>query len=333
MIATPLERLVIGGPPGPELHLALLGASIHRLEITGGDGVRRDVAVGLPGRTEMLASSHHLGGVIGRYANRIARGRFELDGEPVEVCAHDRGNHLHGGPDGFDRRDWELVERQATSARLRLVSPEGDQGFPGEVTAQATFSVTAVGVELELSATTTRPTVVNLTSHLYLNLGGGGSVDDHLIEVPASAYTPVDPTGIPLRDHEAVAGTPFDLRTARTVGDLVRSNHEQVVQARGLDHNLVVDGDGWRRMATLTSRRTATRVELWSDQPCLQVYTGNFLDGGTVSRHGTLLRQGDGIALEPQLAPDTPNRPTWPSATLRPGETYRSRMAWYFSQA
>ncbi len=330
MSAPAPELLIIGRAPGPELHLARLGASVHRLEITGGDGVRRDVAVGLPGRAEMLASSDYLGGTIGRYANRIAGGRFELDGAVVEVGAHDRGNHLHGGPDGFDRRDWEVVDRQESSARLRLVSPDGDQGFPGEVTAEAAFSVTADSVDLVLTATTTRPTVVNLTSHLYLNLDGAGSVDDHRLEVPASAYTPVDATGIPRGDHEPVDGTPFDLRSATAVGDLVRTSHEQVRSARGLDHNLVVDGAGWRRMATLTSARSATQVELWSDQPCLQVYTGNFLDGSTVSRQGRLLRQGDGIALEPQLAPDTPNHPTWPTATLRPGETYRSRMSWRF---
>jgi aldose 1-epimerase len=292
--------------------------------------VRRDVSVGLRGAAELLESSYYLGGTIGRYANRIAGGRFELDGEVVRVAAHDRGNHLHGGPDGFDRRVWDVVEQDVDAVRLRLVSPDGDQGFPGEVIAEADFSVTGDTVALELTATTSRPTVVNLTSHVYLNLEGEGSVDDHALEVPASAYTPVDETGVPLGGHEPVDGTPFDLRTATRVGDLVRSAHPQVALTGGIDHNLVVDGVGWRPVAVVTSARTATRMELWSDQPCLQVYTGNFLDGTTVSRAGRLLRQGDGMALEPQLAPDTPNHPDWPSAVLRPGDRYRSRMAWVF---
>jgi len=322
--------LVIGDAPGPELHVLPLGATVHRLRVTCGDGVRRDVCLGLPGPADLLASTDYLGGTIGRYANRIAGGRFTLDGERFEVGTHDRGNHLHGGPDGFDRRTWDVVAHDADRVRLRLVSPDGDQGFPGELTAEALFSVTPDALELELSAVTTRPTVVNLTSHAYFNLAGAGSVDEHLLEVPASRYTPVDETGIPLGDHAPVGGTPFDLREPTRVGDAVRSAHPQVVGARGIDHNLVVDGVGWRRMAALVAPRTATRMELWSDQPGLQVYTGNFLDGATTSRDGGLLRQGDGIALEPQLAPDSPNRAGWPSAVLRPGETYRSRMAWHF---
>lgn len=331
MRSTALETVVIGGAPGPELHLLTMGATVHRLVVTGGDGVRRDVSVGLPGAAELLASSDYLGGTIGRYANRIAGGRFDLDGARVELATHDRGNHLHGGPDGFDRRTWDVVTHEPAGVRLRLVSPDGDQGFPGEVTAEAAFSVDGNTVALELTAVTTRPTVVNLTSHAYFNLDGSGSVDDHLLQVAASTYTPVDETGIPYGDHAPVDGTPFDLRAPARIGDRVRSAHPQVVQARGLDHNLVVDGVGWRPVAVLSSSRSATRMELWSDQPCLQVYTGNFLDGTTVSRDGRLLRQGDGIALEPQLAPDTPNHPAWPTAILRPGEQYHSRMAWVFA--
>jgi len=324
--------MAIGGAGAPELHLLRHGATVHRLLVTGGDGVRRDVTIGLPGPAELLASSDYLGGTIGRYANRIAGGRFELDGHQVEVATHDRGNHLHGGPEGFDRRTWDVVSRDADEVRLRLVSPDGDQGFPGEVTAEAAFSVSGGNtVSLELTAVTTRPTVVNLTSHAYFNLDGEGSVDDHLLAVPASSYTPVDATGIPYGDHAPVDGTPFDLRVPTRVGGLVRSPHDQVAQAHGIDHNFVVDGAGWRTVAVLFSPRTQTRMELWSDQPCVQVYTGNFLDGTTMSRDGRPLRQRAGIALEPQLAPDSPNHPEWPSAILRPGEQYRSRMAWVFT--
>lgn len=326
------ETLVLGAAPGPVVHLLTLGTTLHRLEVTGGDGVRRDVVLALPGPAELLGSSDYLGGTIGRYANRIAHGRFAIDGETHQVGTHDRGHSLHGGPDGFDRRPWDVVEHDAGSAMLRLVSPDGDQGFPGEVTALARFAVAANRVTLDLSATTTRPTVVNLTSHAYLNLdGGGGTVDDHLLQVPAAAYTPVDDTSIPLGDHEPVAGTPFDLRTPRRIGDVVRDPHPQVVAAHGVDHNLVVDGTGLRRVATLESHRSRLAMELWSDQPGLQVYTANFLSGAVRSRDGRLLRPGDGVALEPQLHPDSPNHPDWPSPVLRPGETYSSRIEWRFA--
>lgn len=332
-MSAPDEEIVLGTAPGPQLHLLAHGATIHRLVVTGGDGVRRDVAIGLPGVAELMDSDTYMGATIGRYANRIAQGRFEVDGTIHQVGRNDRGEHLHGGPDGFDRRPWTLVESTGLAGRLRLVSPDGDQGFPGEVTAEAAFSVVPDGVDLELSAVTTKPTVVNLTSHLYLNLDGEGSVDDHLLEVPASRWTPVDATGIPLGDHAPVDGTPLDLREAARVGDVVRTRHAQLQQTGGVDHNLVVDGSGWRQVARLQSLRSRTVMGLWSDQPCLQVFTANMLDGTSISRAGALLRQGDAIALEPQLAPDTPNRaggPGWPSAVLRPGETYRHRIGWRF---
>lgn len=325
------ETVELGRAPGPVLHVLTLGATMHGLEIRCGDGVRRNVLVGLPGARDLLASGDYLGGTIGRYANRIAGGRFTIDGEEHRVGAHDRGNSLHGGPDGFDRRLWEVVERDDASATLRLVSPDGDQGFPGEVTALARFTVGADRVALDLSATTTRPTVVNVTSHAYFNLDGRGTVDRHLLEVAASSYTPVDETAIPLGDHAPVDGTPFDLRSPVEVGDVVRQPHPQVAAAHGIDHNFVVDGSGLRRVARLESRRSRTAMELWSDQPGLQVYTGNFLSGGVLGR-GRLLRQGDGIALEPQLFPDSPNRPAWPSPVLRPGETYASRIEWRFAR-
>jgi aldose 1-epimerase len=330
MILPSPRALVLGGAPGPELHLLDLGATVHRLVVTCGDGVRRDVVLGLPGAEEMLASTDYLGGTVGRYANRIAAGRFELDEQRVELLTNDRGNHLHGGPDGFDRRTWRVVAAEPARATLELVSADGDQGYPGEVTVLAEFVVTADRVRLELTATTNAPTIVNVTSHAYFNLHGGGSIDEHRLEVAAASYTPVDQTGIPLEDHAPVDGTPFDLRSPAELGPVVRSDHPQLASAQGIDHNYVLDGDGWSRAAVLEGPRTETRMEVWTDQPGLQVYTGNFLDGRSTSRAGSLLRQGDGIALEPQFFPDSPNRPGWPSPVLLPGEVYRSRIEWRF---
>lgn len=342
---TTVHLIRLGEAPGVELELLTLGATVHGLHLTGGDGVRRQVALAHPDVASYEASSAYLGGVIGRYANRIAGGSFELDGVPVRLGAHDRGHHLHGGPLGFDTRVWSVVEEPslghpgepagpgAERVTLALVSPDGDQGFPGLLLAEATYEVDDRHLRVWLAATTDAPTVVNLTSHLYLNLAGAGSgtVDDHELTVPASRYTPVDSTGIPLGDHEPVQSTALDLRAGPRLGGVLRSAGTQVSVAHGLDHNLVPDGEGWREVARLHHPSTATTLVLRSDQPGLQVYSGNSFDGATPARGGGVHRQGDGIALEPQLHPDTPHREPsadWPSAVLRPGETYRARLAW-----
>ncbi|WP_203338514.1 aldose epimerase family protein [Nocardioides limicola] len=329
----PVRRITVGSAPGPVLHLLDLGATIHRLEVTCGDRRRRNVVLGHRTPADYLASTDYIGGTIGRYANRIAGGRFELDGAPVQLGVHDRGNHLHGGPDGFDRRLWDVVEHGPGHAVLRLVSEAGDQGFPGRLVATAHFEVRADGVSLRLGAEADAPTLVNLTSHAYFNLDGdgAGTIDGHHLQVPARCYTPVDASGIPSGGHVSVAQTPFDLRTPRRLGDSLRAGHEQIVAARGIDHNFVIDGEGLRTHAVLTSERTRTRMELRSDQPGLQVYTGNFLDGSRLSADGRPYRQGDGIALEPQKFPDSPNRPDFPSAVLRPGERYGSAIDWSFT--
>jgi galactose mutarotase-like enzyme len=330
----PVHRLVLGSAPGPELHLLDLGATAHRLELTGRDGRRRNVLLGHADPQQYLDSSYYIGGTIGRYANRIAAGRFRLDGREVQVGTHDRGNHLHGGPDGFDRRLWAVVAQDDNAATLELVSPDGDQGFPGELRAQATYVVGPDQVSVTLTATTSATTVVNLTSHAYFNLDGegAGTIDHHQLQVAADEYTPVDHTGIPCAGHAPVADTPFDLRKPTSIGRVVRSGHEQIAAARGIDHNYVVRGEGLRTDAVLLSHVSGIRLEIKSDQPGLQVYTGNFLDGGLTASDGSLLRQGDGIALEPQLFPDSPNQPGFPDATLRPGETYRAEIRWVFGE-
>ncbi|QCW49555.2 galactose mutarotase [Nocardioides dongxiaopingii] len=327
----------LGAAPGPVLRLLTLGATVHDLEVTGGDGTRRHVALGHATSADYLASGDYVGATVGRYANRVRDGHLPLAGVEHRLGTHDRGHHLHGGPDGFDRRLWTLLDEDGATARLRLVSPDGDQGYPGELTAEVTFAVDADAVRIDLAATTDATTVVNLTQHVYLNLDGrdAGTVDGHLLQVPAASYTPVDAEGIPLGAHAAVEGTPFDLRRPTRIGSAVRRAHPQVLDARGLDHNLVLDSpwddDGLRTACVLTSPATRTALTLRCDQPGLQVYTGNFLDGTRGSVDGGLYRQGDGVALEPQLFPDSPHHPEWPSARLEPGERYTARHEWRFS--
>ncbi|QSF58024.1 aldose epimerase family protein [Nocardioides sp. zg-1228] len=328
-----VRLLTIGAAPGPVVEVLTLGATVHRLVVGCGDGERRNVVLGHPDVEERLASSDYVGGTIGRYANRIAAGRFVLDGREVEVRTHDRGNSLHGGPDGFDVRLWDVESHDTHEAVLTLVSPDGDQGFPGEVSVRVRYRVEGDAVRVAMHATTDAPTVVNLTNHAYVNLDGegAGTIDGHELTVEADAYTPVDDSGIPLGDHAPVAGTPFDLRRPAVLGPVLRAEHPQMVATRGLDHNYVVRGTGLRRAAVLTSPATGTSVEVWTDQPGVQVYTGNVLDGTRRSTRGGRYRQGDGVALEPQLFPDSPNRPEWPSAVLRPGETYRATLEWRFA--
>jgi galactose mutarotase-like enzyme len=228
-----------------------------------------------------------------------------------------------------------VVRHEPVDVVLSLTSPDGDQGFPGTVTATVAYRATGDAVSVTMEASTDAPTVVNLTNHAYLNLEGegAGTIDQHWLAVDADAYTPVDASGIPLGAHAAVADTPFDFRDPRPLGPAIRAEHPQVADARGIDHNLVVRGSGFRRAAVLEAPRTRSRMELWSDQPGLQVYTGNFLDGTRRSTGGGRYRQGDGIALEPQLFPDSPNHPEWPSATLRPESSYRHELEWRFSAA
>ena len=329
----PVKAITVGAPPGPQLQVLDLGATVRTLEIQGGDGVRRNIVLGHPAAQDYLDSTHYIGGAIGRYANRIAAGRFAVDGVPVQVGAHDRGNHLHGGPDGFDRRIWDVVGGDDSSVAFRLHSPDGDQGFPGNVTAEVRYTVLDDGVRVDFTATTDAPTPVNLTSHVYFNLNGEGTgtAEDHLLQIDAEHYLPVDGTGMPLGGLAPVEGTPFDLRAPTTIADAVRSAHPQMQPSRGIDHNYAPAGQGLRRVAVLDAPRTRTRMELFSDQPGLQVYTGNFLDGAVPATGSGLYRQGDGIALEPQLFPDSPNRAEFASPVLRPGQTYAASLEWRFS--
>ena len=301
-----VRLLAIGSEPGPVVDVLTLGASVHRLLVGG-----RNVVLTHADVAERLASPDYVGATIGRYANRIAGGRFDLAGTPVQLAANDRGNNLHGGPDGFDVQVWDVASHCDDAVELTLVSPDGDQGFPGTVTARVRYAVSGNTVRVEMSATTDATTVIGMTQHAYVNLDGKGSIDDHELVVEADEYTPVDDTGIPLGEHAQVGGTPYDLRSPAPL-------------RASIDHNYVVRGSGLRRAATLSS--SGTTLEVWSDQPGLQVYTGDGFDGTVHVRRA-------GVALEPQVFPDSPNHPEWPSPVLEPGETYRSIIEWRFGSA
>lgn len=312
------------------------GAALAALWLPDSNGRLDDVLLGAdgPGPRRLY------GATVGRYANRIAGAAFTLDGQRYELAANDGPNCLHGGPDGFDLRDWDVVAQDAEAVTLALVSPDGDQGFPGRLEARVTYRLTtdAEGARLEITmqATTNRATPVSLTNHAYVNLGGVsdpariGGIDDHHLSVAASHYLPVSDSAIPLPDAPApVNGTPFDLRTGARLGDRLRAGHPQMLAVRGFDHCFALDGEGLRRAAML-SHPSGRRMVLWTDQPGLQVYSGNWLDGTARGKGGAAYRMGDAICLEPGAFPDAPNRPDFPDAILRPGQTYRHRMALAF---
>ena len=320
---------VLGEPDGLRLEVVEHGAGVHRLVLPTATGPR-NVVLGHRTLAEQVAGTAFHGATIGRYANRIGGGHLTLGPSTYELDVNENGNTLHGGPGGFDTRAWTTESVTGSSVTLSLVSPDGDQGFPGEVTARVTYTVGRAEVAIELSATTTAPTVVSLTNHSYLNLAGegSGSVDGHLLCVHADHYTPVDERLLPTGVVAAVDGTPFDLRAATRIGDAVRRAHPQLLPARGIDHNLVPTGSGMREVATVECDDLA--MSLASDAPGLQVYTGNFLDGSDVGTGGRVYRQGDGLAMEPQSFPDSPNRPEFPDVTLLPGQTFRRRITWTF---
>ena len=319
------------------LHVMELGAGVHRLrdhEGPGGDaGV--DVVLGHATLDEYVAVRDYLGAVVGRLANRLGGASFELDGQVWTVPANEGENALHGGPDGFDRRLWTTTEVSGDSVTLALLSPHGDQGFPGALRVQVRYQVFGRTVTIDYRATTDRPTVVNLTNHAYFNLDGegSGSVDEHTLTVPADTVTAVDDDGLPTGELRPVQGTPLDLRAGAELGWVVRQPDPLVVAADGLDHNFLPIGSGMRRVATLRAGRSGRALEVSSDLPGLQVYTGNSFDGSTVGHSGTPYRRGAGVALETQFFPDSPHHPAFPSVVLEPGDVWRSRTTWHVAVA
>jgi aldose 1-epimerase len=278
----------------------------------------------------------YFGALIGRFANRIAGGRFRLDGEPIEVPLSDGPNSLHGGPHGFDKCTWDVAASDARTLLLAYVSRDGEEGYPGTLNVDVTYTVTDDdALRLDYKATTDRTTVVNLTNHTYFNLAGEGSghVYDHVVWLNADAYTPVSATLIPTGAIEAVDGTPFDFRTPTAIGARIRDAHAQLGYGRGYDHNFVLNNwDGTVQLQARVLEPSSGRVlEVWTTEPGIQFYTGNLLDGTLVGSRGARYRSGDAFTLETQHFPDSPNQPDFPSTVLRPGETYRSTTIYRFT--
>lgn len=340
-------RTEIGGKPvalytltndaGTEVCITNFGGRVVSILVPDRDGAMRDVVLGFDNIDDYRTIPSDFGAAIGRYANRIGQGRFELDGTAYQLPRNNYGHCLHGGPDGWQYRVYDVAEATPSSLTLVLLSPDGDAGFPGSVTARVKYTLTGDNaLQIDYEAETDAPTIVNMTNHTYFCLSGdpaAGSLDD-VLQIAASHYTPVDSTFMTTGEIVPVEGTPMDFRTPKRVGEEIDDfAFEQLRNGRGYDHNWVLDtaGDATRRAARLYSPASGIGVEVYTNEPGIQVYAGNFLDGTVRGKGGVAYPARASVCLETQHYPDTPNKPQWPSAVLRPGERDTSHCTFRFT--
>jgi aldose 1-epimerase len=322
---------------GMRVRILNLGCIIARLEVLDRDGVPANVVLGSESVDGYLHRSPHFGAIAGRFANRIARGRFAIDGTEYQLDINAPPNALHGGRHGFDKVVWQAEAINDDALILRYLSPDGEEGFPGNLTVEVTYRLGA-GNELRIdyAATTDKPTIVNLTNHSYFNLAGEGAGDvlNHLVSIAADHFTPADATQIPTGEIRSVSGTPFDFRQPSSIGERIRMPDEQLLIAHGYDHNWVLRAptdNGPRQAARAADPGSGRILDVLTDAPGLQFYTGNGLNGSLVGPSGRAYRQGDGFCFETQQFPDAPNQHGFPSTVLRPGEHFHSTTIFRFS--
>lgn len=335
----PVDVWRLTSPSGVAARILTFGGILHALDVPDREGRPASVVLALSEVKEYEDLSPYFGALIGRYANRIAQGRFVLDGTRYEVPVNDRGHALHGGPEGFHRRVW-AAEALPGALRLSLRSPDGDMGFPGELLVTATYTLAADGaLALDFEARTNRPTIINLTNHAYFNLAGAGHGDGtdgiarHELRIDADRFLPVTDGSIPLGPQREVAGTAFDFTSSRVIGPGLTDPDPQIAAADGYDHCYVLRpaaGAAPRTAAVLHDPGSGRTMEVRTTEPGLQLYTGNFLDGSLSGTDGRPHARYGGVCLETQHLPDSPNRPEYPSTTLRPGEVFRTRTEWVF---
>jgi aldose 1-epimerase len=323
-----------------EVSISTWGAGITSLRVPDRDGVVADVVLGFDTLDPYLKDHPFFGVVVGRYANRIGQARFTLDHKDYTLTINNGKNQLHGGPEGFYRKVWKAEEidaKDGPALKLTYVSPDGEEGYPGTLTASVTYTLTDDGaLRMEYAATTDKPTVVNLTNHAYFNLAGQGTGDilAHELMVRAARYTPVDETSIPTGELRSVANTPFDFRKPTALGARIGAEDQQLAIGKGYDHNFALDGGVTRKprlVARIRDPRTGRVLEILTTEPGLQLYSGNFLDGKLTGKGGKAYAHRTGFCLETQHYPDSPNHPSFPPVVLRPGKHYQTTTFYRFT--
>ena len=317
-----------------EARIITYGGIVISLKVPDKSGKSADVVLGYDSLDGYLAKGPYFGAIIGRYGNRIAGGKFALDGKTYSIPPNDGPNALHGGPRGFDKVVWKAKEIPH-GIELSHVSPDGDQGFPGTLTALVRYTLSGKDLKIEYSATTDKNTVLNLTNHSYFNLAGQGNGDilKHEVKLNAGRFTPVNDVLIPTGELATVDGTPFDFRKSTAVGARINDDNEQLRRGKGYDHNWVLDSGGGKlaEAAEVYEPTTGRVMQVWTDQPGVQFYTGNFLDGTITGKDGKVYQQRSALCLETQHFPDSPNHPNFPSTDLKPGQNYHTVTIYRFS--
>lgn len=332
-----VEKFTLSNASGMEVDIAAWGAAITRIQVPDRGGSQADVALAFGELEPYLEPHPYFGSVVGRYGNRIAKGRFTLNGVEYTLATNNGENHLHGGERGFDRRLWKAqasTTAEGQSVELTYVSPDGEEGYPGTLTATVTYTLTPQNaIRMAYRATTDKDTIVNLTNHAYFNLAGhgNGTILDHELTIDADRFTPVDEGLIPTGELRPVEGTPFDFRKATAIGARIGGEDEQLKFGLGYDHNFVVNGEAgtMRRAARVVEPKSGRTLEVHTTEPGIQFYSGNFLDGVT-GKDGRTYPYRGGFCLESQHYPDSPNKPHFPSTVLKAGQEYSTTTEYRF---
>lgn len=323
---------------GMEVCVTNFGGRIVSVMVPDRNGVMTDVVLGFDNILDYLPANNQtdFGASIGRYANRIAQGRIVIDGDTIQLPQNNYGHCLHGGPDGWQYKVYDAEQTNDSTVVLTLTSPDGDNNFPGTVNAKVIYTLMPDNaIDIAYEATTDKPTVINMTNHSYFNLNGDPdkAITDNVMLIDASQFTPTDSTFMTTGEIWAVEGTPMDFTAERVIGDSIDSEYAQTVWGKGYDHNWILNtaGDDNEVAVKLTSPETGIVLEVLTDEPGIQVYTGNFLDGTVTGKGGKVYNKRAAICLETQHYPDSPNKPEWPSVRLNPGDTYKSHCVFRFS--
>jgi aldose 1-epimerase len=335
---TPVEIYTLRNAHGMEAKIMTYGGIVTRLTAPDRKGQLADVVLGHDTLAAYIKDNPYFGALIGRYGNRIAKGRFELNGKPYTLATNNGPNSLHGGNVGFDKVVWKAAATQSTpqgpQLTLTYVSRGGEEGYPGTLNVTAVYTLTDDNaLRLDYSATTDKDTIVNLTQHSYFNLRGHGDILGHVVQIDADKFTPVDSTLIPSGELKSVAATPFDFRKPTAIGARIEQADEQLKNGKGYDHNWVINKKAGEltRLATVSEPETGRVLEVSSTEPGLQFYSGNFLDGTLPAKGGGTYAFRTGFCMEPQHFPDSPNQPKFPSVVLKPGQTYKNTIIYHFS--